>query len=247
MYSFFQCISLLFRAFRFYYHSWINNSSPHRTLLLLNASKGLDGHPSVLFYKIAQNRWGLGSADPSWILKRIALQKKSLKRLLLFPLFLSATLLLQSCSHYQLGSPPTQASFHSLYVAPVVNESFVPQAQALLSAQIIQLIHESNVSTTACPQDADATLSITLCEHSRSIAASQEDDSFIGSAFTIFLKASITLTDNRTGQAYVQNYPVCASIYEITNPTLQAIEYQDMPILTRKLAQNICNIILNLW
>jgi len=162
-------------------------------------------------------------------------------------LLLLCMLFLQSCSHYQLGVPLKQVSFHSLYVAPIVNDSFVPQAQALLSVQVIQLVHESNIATTACPENADATLSITLCEHSRSIAASQEDDSFIGSAFTIVLKASINLTDNRTDQVYVQNYPVCASIYEITTPTLQAIEYQDMPILTKKLAQNICNIILNLW
>lgn len=162
-------------------------------------------------------------------------------------LLLLCTVLLQSCSHYQLGTPPKRVSFHSLYVAPIVNESFVPQAQALLSAQVIQLVHESNITTTACPEDADATLSITLREHSRSIAASQENDSFIGSAFTIVLKASINLIDNRTGQIYVENYPTCASIYEITTPTLQAIEYQDMPILTRKLAQNICNLILNLW
>lgn len=44
--------------------------------------KALDGHPSVPFYKKAllfckmvPNRWGLGSADPNWGLRRAALEK----------------------------------------------------------------------------------------------------------------------------------------------------------------------------
>lgn len=164
---------------------------------------------------------------------------------LIFVVVLS--ILFQSCAHYQLGQPQKSVSFQSLYVAPIVNETYIPQAQALLSAQVIQLVNTSNIATTACPENADVTLSIILCEYTRSIAASSRSDSFLGSAFTINLKAKIYLTDNRTGRVYVNDYLVCASIYEVANPTLQAIEYQDMPILTRELAQNICNIILNLW
>ena len=80
--------------FNSHFYFQINNSGPYLALLLSVTLKGLDGQPSVPFYKkaklfckMAQNRWRPGSADPGSALGLAALEKNlKIKKPCLYPL-----------------------------------------------------------------------------------------------------------------------------------------------------------------
>ncbi len=58
---------------------------------------------------------------------------------------LTGLLLFSGCAHYRLGTGG-QLSFHTLYVAPVVNESNIPQAVAIVSTQLREaFLHDARV------------------------------------------------------------------------------------------------------
>lgn len=164
--------------------------------------------------------------------------------------FLSILLcgVLAGCKHYHLGDPCSQAlPFNCVYVKPVDNQSTAPQVHALLTEQVTRLLHQSNAQTCACPEDADASLVILVTDYSKTKATSLDNDTELASSFYIKLTASVSLIDNTTGCYYFKDRIVSENIHGLSDVSLQAVTYQDMPVLTRKLAQKIRNLVIDTW
>lgn len=156
-------------------------------------------------------------------------------------------LLFSSCASYELGSPTAQLPFSTLYIETVENRSFAPQAQALLTDNLVQAFLRDGSVRIVNTEDADATLSVTLSSYNRDLAASQSGDTALGRTFDITLEAMATLTDNRTGETYFRERRHSASKLAFVDSGLSQSEYQLMPVLTHDLASRIKDTIVSAW
>ena len=162
------------------------------------------------------------------------------------------------CNSYQLGNP-VELPFESIYIKPVTNDSFAPQAQTLLSAQIRDaFIRDGRTKLVTSREAADAVLLINLTEYNRYAAARQSDDTTSAASFSLELSAEVSLFNqnkgdyyfqkriiNESSSAYVDN-PYATSSVSQTQDFLQ-MEYQAIPRLTHDLSRRIAEEVLNTW
>lgn len=166
-------------------------------------------------------------------------------------------LLLGGCTSYRLGSP-TETSYNSLYIEPVQNSSFAPQAQQILSSQIRKsIIRDGRLSLASSPNEADARLEIELMDYQRSSSAYNRDDIDVALSYSLSLVANVSLWDegqnaylfkdqtfHASEQSYVGN-PFDNSVISANN--FNAAEYNSIPLLTRRLAEKISHYVLSPW
>lgn len=162
--------------------------------------------------------------------------------------FLAGSLFLAGCSCYQLGNPSLAAlPFKTLYVKPVINKSLVPQAQALVSEQLIRFLQQSGIDIIQCEESADATLIVVLEKYTHTVFSTKSTDTTLASSFIVFLGASCTLINNQTCEPFFENCKVVSTFNVEANDSVQRVLYQDMPILTQKLANQIRNLVMGTW
>lgn len=169
-----------------------------------------------------------------------------------------ALALFSGCASYNLGSSAA-LPFESIYIRPVANDSFAPQAQALLSAQLREaFIRDGRVKVLANEADADAVLEVTLTDYRRRGAARSSADTVVAQTFDLNLVAVTSLFSQNSGSFYFQNRPIQDATTAYTeNPYLpdgapqtqgfQQSEYQAMTQLTRGLARKIADEVLSPW
>lgn len=162
------------------------------------------------------------------------------------------------CQSYQFGHP-AELPFKSIYIKPVTNDSFAPQAQALLSAQVREaFIRDGRARLVTSEDAADAVLLIHLTEYDRRAAARQSNDTAIARDFDLTLTAAVSLFNPNKGDYYFRervlrersnayvNDPYATPGTAQTQDFLQS-EYQAMPRLTRNLARKIADEVLSPW
>ena len=182
----------------------------------------------------------------------------ALYSILIATLTLVAASFLGGCKSYQFGNP-VELPFKSIYIKPVTNDSFAPQAQALLSAQIRDaFIRDGRAKIVISEEAADAVLLVNLVEYKRSAAARQSQDTATAAGFDLTLVAEVSLYNQNKGDyffeehiieessnAYVSNLYAAPAALQ-TQDFLQS-EYQAMPLLTRDLARKIADEVLSPW
>jgi len=162
------------------------------------------------------------------------------------------------CKSYMLGHP-AELPFKTIYIQPAKNDSFAPQAQALVSSQIREaVIRDGRVTLIADPDEADAVLAITLTEYSRNAAARRQDDTELAQDFDITLRARLELHDQRSGNYFFEGREVEARTVGYLNdpfttagaPDTQGLiqaEYNAMPRLARELGRKAADELLSVW
>ena len=186
------------------------------------------------------------------------MQKKLLYRTsqALGTFFLIAALgILSSCKSYHLGAP-AEIPFKSIYLKPVSNNSYAPQAQAIVSATLREnFIKDARVKVTAKEENADAVLFVDLTDYNRSSNARNPQDTAIADSFDVQLAADVSLLDQKTGAYLFADRPIQAATNAYTsNPyendpilSYQLSERQAMEPLARELARKITNMVLSPW
>ncbi|MBK1858794.1 LPS assembly lipoprotein LptE [Cerasicoccus arenae] len=167
-----------------------------------------------------------------------------MRLILLFPA-LMGLLLAAGCANYQMGDH-VEVPFKTVYVKPVINRSFAPQAEVILANQLIEDLNRSGQVKTADP-GADVTLNIVLSDYQRGVSATRPQDTQQARAFTLTLTATVTLINNKTGEVYIEQRNITAQQQAFTEGGFIQSEYQAMPILTRKLAEMISSQVLGAW
>ena len=155
---------------------------------------------------------------------------------------------ISGCNSYQLGNP-AELPFESIYIKPVSNDSFAPQAQALLSTQIRDaFIRYGRTKLVTSRETADAVLLINLTDYKRFAAARQSEDTTTAASFSLVLAAEVSLFNQNKGDYYFQeriinesssayvNNPYATPATAQTEDFLQ-MEYQAMPRLTHDLSR----------
>ena len=165
---------------------------------------------------------------------------------------------ISGCKSYQFGNP-ARLPFKSIYIKPVANDSFAPQAQALLSAQIRDtFIRDGRTKLVTSRKAADAVLIVNMTEYNRRAAARQSVDTAVAASFSLVLAVEVSLFDQKKGEYYFQERIIqeSSSAY-VDDPYADpgAIQTQDflqteshaMPIITRDLARRIADEVLYPW
>jgi len=160
---------------------------------------------------------------------------------------IGALLCLAGCAHYQLGTEG-KLSFATLYVAPAANKSSVAQAQAILTTQVRNAIaNDGRVALARSPDDADATLEITIRDYRRTVASVQERDTGLARKFTLTLAVTCTLRDNRTQKVLFADRPISAERDAFVDGGQLQSEYQTLPLLAESLGDKIAHAVLDVW
>jgi hypothetical protein len=164
--------------------------------------------------------------------------------------------LLSGCSHYVLGTDGRLA-FSTLYVEPVENRALIPQAQAIVTAQLRDAFEkDGRVTLVNSPEAADATLTVVITDYHREVAAVREADTGLASKFNLTLAVVCALTDNRAHRAYFQGRPIYATREAFTDNGVPAStgvgnqlqsEYNTLPLLAQQLADKISHAVLDVW
>ena len=160
-----------------------------------------------------------------------------------------------SCSSYRLGSP-IEIAFESIYIKPVANHSFAPQAQSIISAQLREtFVQDARVKIVALEKNADAVLDITLTKYDPRAAARSSVDTVLADNFDLYLTASVSLYNQSTGEYLFENRSIeTRTNFYTNNPYLedQPIAYQlgerqAMEQLARQIARKIADEVLSPW
>ncbi len=161
---------------------------------------------------------------------------------------LGLTLLaLTGCAHYHLGTP-ARPGFTTLYVAPVDSRVLLPQARAIVATAVREaLLKDGRVTLTASPEAAEATLRITLVAYGRTVMASNSADTGLAREFALNLRATCTLTDNRTGRPLFAGREITATRSAYVDSGQLQVEYQALPLLADTLADQVAHAVLDVW
>lgn len=157
---------------------------------------------------------------------------------------------LTACGHYHVGSGGygTGVKLRHLYVAPAKNHSAAPQAQAVLTQNVIDVLKGAGeLILVADKDDADIELLVTITEFTRPIAATTSHDVDVATTFLLHMSAECDLKDLSTGKYLLEHKSVGVSMSERANAVLQVAEYQALPELTRKLALKIRDMVVEIW
>lgn len=153
-------------------------------------------------------------------------------------------LLFSGCASYQMGET-VKLPYKAIAVTPPLNTSNLPQLEGPLNAALRQEILQSGALELARQGNQDATLSITVLEARREIAAVTADDVGRGRKFELVIDFELALQGN--GDAYIPSriYTIKQDIF--TESGLVDAEHQATPIIARLAAQRAIEIITDLW
>lgn len=162
------------------------------------------------------------------------------------------------CKSYKVGHP-AELPFETIYIQPAKNDSFAPQAQALISTQVREaVIRDGRVKLIANETEADAVLTMTLTDYERRGGTRRQDDTERAQDVDIVIRAQLDLYDQNNGKylfegrnvdartnAYFDN-PYTAAGAPSTQGLVQS-EYNAMPRLARELGRKIADELLSAW
>jgi hypothetical protein len=156
-------------------------------------------------------------------------------------------LLLSGCSNYRLGTG-TELSFRTLHIAPVVNESNLPQSVAIVSTQLREaFLHDPRVILVNTPDEADAVLTVTLVSYGRDSQVSQTADTGLTRKFDVALDAEVTLRDTGDNKPVFENRKVQAVRQVFVDRGQLQAEYTNVPLLAEELARKVRAATLDIW
>lgn len=171
-------------------------------------------------------------------------------------LFVFTLSFFSGCKSYQLGHP-AELPFETIYIQPAKNDSFAPQAQALVSAQVRDaVIRDGRLKLIADQSEADAVLFMTLTDYTRRAGARRQDDTERAQNFDLSLRVRLDLYDQKNGNYYFKGRTVQARTTGYQNnpfrsaPETQSLiqsEYNAMPRLARDLGRKAADEVLSVW
>ncbi len=172
-----------------------------------------------------------------------------LRNFLAFCIASAVALAVSGCGNYRLAGTPQPLPFSTIYVKPVVNRSYAPQATQTLSAQVANMLAQSPNLRVSYESDAEATLAVEIADYKHSLKATREDDTALGLSYEIEMTCRCSLLDNKTGKYIFRDKPVVYKdiVYLGGMGDLIGPEYQNMPILARGMARRIADEVLGIW
>ena len=152
------------------------------------------------------------------------------------------------CSNYRLGGTAVELPFSSVYVRPVRNVSFAPQAAPILTDAISKAIMRTPDLRVAYQSDAQAMLDTSIIEFVKQPVATKANDTALAASYRVTARAQCTLT-LANGQVVFKDRPVSAfiTVYSIENRDYMSSEFESMPVLMNQLGEKIKDAVIGIW
>lgn len=151
------------------------------------------------------------------------------------------------CASYHLGSP-AETPFHSVFVPPVANDTFMPQSRAAVTTAIREAFaRDGRVTLAGSPSEADRIVEVRLADYSREMTSALREDTALARKFALTLTAEIKLIDPANPGAIVSPAQVAVSVDAFTDSGQQQSEFQAVPLLAGKLATEVVHRVLDTW
>lgn len=159
-----------------------------------------------------------------------------------------ASIALSGCFSYRLAGTPVKLPFKTVYVKPVQNLSYAPQAADPLTNAISAAINRAPEVKTALEGDADAILDVRIVDFRRRAVATKSADTAVSAANRVTLTAKCTLV-KRNGDVVFADRTVKASatVYAGDINATVTGEYQTMPVLARELGEKVKDAVIGIW
>jgi hypothetical protein len=109
------------------------------------------------------------------------------------------------------------------------------------------LLKDGRVTLVTSPEAAEATLRVTLVGYDRAVVAASSVDTGLAREFVLNLRASCTLTDNRTGRPFFANRELKVARNAYADSGQLQAEYQTLPLLAGALAEKVAHTVLDVW
>lgn len=156
--------------------------------------------------------------------------------------------LFAGCSNYRLAGTAAKLPFSSVYVQPVRNVSFAPQAAPILTNAISKSLMQVPDLRIAYQSEAQAVLSTSIVNYEKVPVATKANDTALAASYRITATALCTLTRSNGGVVFKER-PVKASItvYTGADNNLISNEYESMPVLMRELGDKIKDAVIGIW
>ena len=154
---------------------------------------------------------------------------------------------LSGCAHYQLG-PGNKVPFRTLFLEPIIDTARVPQSRALLDTRLREaFIRDGRASFVATANDADATLTVTISDYRREVAAVRENDTGLARKFNLQFTVNCRLRDNRSGRMIWEDRAINVVREAFTDSGQIQAEYQALPLLAEAAAAKVVHAALDIW
>ena len=161
-------------------------------------------------------------------------------------LVLLSSFLWWGCSAYRMGAGG-EPEIQSIYVAPVINESEAPQAVVPFTLALKDgFITDGRIDVTERLETAEGILEVRLTDYERFVAATRPTDTALGQSFRTVLHGRATLRKQDGSVLFQDRYFKVESSVLVEEDLVQS-EYQNMPVLTRELAERIRDAVLDNW
>lgn len=155
--------------------------------------------------------------------------------------------ILAGCGRYHPAREP-EIGFTTLHVAVVKSEAIVPQAHALVTTRLREaFIRDGRVQLVDSADEADAVLSVVLEKYARDITVAQPNDTGLARRYDVTLTARATLTDRRGGRNIFAARSLQARRGAFSDSGNVQAEYQLLPLLAEKLAEEAVRATLDRW
>ena len=124
----------------------------------------------------------------------------------------------------------------------------LPQAQAIVATEIRDaLLKDGRVTWSPRPRRPTPRCGLRLSGYDREVAAASPADTGLARKFALNLRASCTLTDNRTGRPFFTNREIRVTKDAFTDSGQLQSEYQALPLLAGALAGKVAHTVLDVW
>ncbi len=162
-------------------------------------------------------------------------------------LLLGCLAALAGCGHYRLGTDASPA-FATLHVEVVSSEVLLPQATVVVTTALREaFLQDGRVRLADTAESADAALRVTLVSYGRGVSVVRPDDTGLARRFDLTLAARATLTDRRAGAAKFSDRALLATRGAFTDGGQIPAEYQTLPLLAERLADEAVKAVLDVW
>jgi hypothetical protein len=151
------------------------------------------------------------------------------------------------CASYQLGSP-AELQFKSVFIPPVVNDTFVPQSRAAITTAIREAFaRDGRLILADSAAAADRVLEVRLADFAREMTSAQRADTALARKFALTLTAEVKLIDPAMPDSAPTMSKVSVSVDAYTDSGLQQAEFQAVPQLAEKLGVEVVHRVLDTW
>ncbi len=161
-------------------------------------------------------------------------------------LLVGGLFLFSACSAYKMGTAGSPG-FQTIFIESVQNETDAPQAVVPFTNALNEaFIADGRVLPAPFPEDADAILSVRLVRYERILGAADPRDTALGESFYTVLTGRATLT-GKSDKVYFQDRPFRVESAVLVREDLVQADYQNIPVISRQLAEKIVRSVVNTW